>query len=52
VSAEAFLTWNVLGAPNANGGNSDGVNNSHGAGQNTFIDVHAFNNGDDGFDLW
>ena len=52
VSSSASMTWNTLGAPNANGGNSDGVNNSFGAHHNTFIDVHAFNNGDDGFDMW
>ena len=52
VSSEAFDTWNVLGAPNDNGGNSDGVNNSFGAHDNTFIDVHSYRNGDDGFDMW
>ncbi len=52
VSAEAFDTWNELGAPNDHGGNSDGVDNSFGAHHNTFIDVHAYRNGDDGFDMW
>ena len=52
VSSEAFGTWNVLGAPNDHGGNSDGINNSFGAHHNTFIDVVSFKNGDDGIDMW
>lgn len=52
VSSEAFDTWNVLGAPNDHGGNSDGINNSYGANNNSFIDVHSYRNGDDGIDMW
>jgi hypothetical protein len=52
VSSESFDTWNVVGAPNDNGGNADGINNSFGAHNNTFIDVHSYRNGDDGFDMW
>jgi hypothetical protein len=52
VSSEASDTWNVLGAPNDHGGNSDGINNSFGANRNTFIDVHSYRNGDDGIDMW
>jgi hypothetical protein len=52
VSYEATMTWNELGGSNALGGNADGIDNSYDANSNSFIDVHSFNNGDDGFDMW
>lgn len=52
VSCEAFHTWNDIGGSNANGGNSDGINNSFDAVSNTFIDIHSYQNGDDGIDCW
>lgn len=58
VTCEAFDTWNELATDGttsgvtAHGGNADGVNNSWGAFNNSFIDVHSYRNGDDGFDMW
>lgn len=58
VSAEVYDTYNILGTDGSNtsitahGGNSDGIVNSYGAYNNSFIDVHAHNAGDDGFDMW
>jgi len=54
VSTEAFDTWNESGSTStlASGGNADGYRNSYSAHHNTFIDSHAYRNGDDGFDMW
>ena len=58
VSSEAFDSWNVLGSDGstssvtAHGGNSDGIDLSNGAHDNTLIDFHAYRNGDDGIDMW
>jgi hypothetical protein len=55
VSVEAFDSYNEAGtgsAVTANGGNADGIRNSWSAYNNTFIDVHAYRNSDDGWDFW
>jgi hypothetical protein len=52
VSVEASNTWNEIGGSNYHGGNADGLDSSFGAYDNTFIDVHSHNNGDDGVDMW
>ncbi|MCC7403218.1 MAG: hypothetical protein IT288_02370 [Bdellovibrionales bacterium] len=55
VSVEVYDSYNESGNGCdvcANGGNADGIRNSFGASNNTFIDAHSFRNGDDGWDFW
>ena len=52
VSSEVSDSWNDLGGANAHGGNSDGIDLSNGAHDNTLIDFHSYRNGDDGIDMW
>jgi hypothetical protein len=52
VSSEVSDSWNDLGGVNAHGGNSDGIDLSNGAHDNTLIDFHSYRNGDDGIDMW
>ena len=58
VSSEALDSWNAIGSDGsttsvtAHGGNSDGIDLSNGAHDNTLIDFHSLRNGDDGIDMW
>ena len=58
VSSEALDSWNVIGSDGsttsvtAHGGNSDGIDLSNGAHDNTLIDFHSLRNGDDCIDMW
>jgi hypothetical protein len=54
VSVESAFGYNEVGNSSVTkkGGNADGFIVNHHAHNITFIDVHAHNNSDDGFDFW